>query len=79
MFADIQPKLVTVHGRNLLRIFDYIGLRRMPWIRQADRDFRAVGGPADNEPIITLIDVQDWKRDEDQAAKLAESLVSHGE
>ena len=44
VIADLQPKLVTVHGRNLLRICDYIGLRRMPWIRQADRDFRPGDG-----------------------------------
>lgn len=39
VISDIQPKLVTVRGRNVLRIFDYISLRRMPWIRQADRDY----------------------------------------
>jgi hypothetical protein len=33
LFSDLQPKLLTVYGRNLLRIYDYIGLRRMPWIR----------------------------------------------
>ena len=41
LFADLQPKLVTVEGRNLLRMCDQIALKRMPWIRQADRDFRA--------------------------------------
>ena len=29
LFSDLQPKLVTVRGRNLLRICDYIGLRRI--------------------------------------------------
>jgi hypothetical protein len=60
VFSDIQPKLVTVRGRNLVRIFDYIGLRRMPWIRVADRDFRAADDADDGEPVITRIEVTDW-------------------
>lgn len=63
LFADLQPKLLTVHGRSLLRIFDYISLRRMPWIRQIDRDFRAMGGDADTEPVITRIELTDWLRE----------------
>lgn len=62
LFADLQPKLLTVHGRNLLRICDYIGLRRMPWIRQIDRDFREIGGAADTEPVITRIELTNWLR-----------------
>lgn len=76
VFADLQPKLVTVHGRNLQRIFDYISLRRMPWIRQADRDFRAVGGTSD-EPFISRIVIEDWKRMPEQAANLSEALGVH--
>lgn len=64
VFSDLQPKQVTVYGRNLLRICDYIGLRRMPWIRQADRDFQSAEGVATDEPIITLIDVKDWVQEE---------------
>ena len=59
MVADLQPKLVTVYGRNLQRITDYIALHRQPWIRQADRDF--VEG---KEPIITRIEVTDWVKPE---------------
>jgi hypothetical protein len=62
VFSDIQPKLVTLHGRNLLRTCDYIALRRMQWIRQADRDFRAGDGVRDDEPIITRIEVTNWLR-----------------
>jgi hypothetical protein len=62
VFSGRQPKLVTVHGRNLQRICDYISLRRMQWIRQADRDFRAVDAVEDAEPIITLIEMRDWMR-----------------
>jgi hypothetical protein len=65
VFSDIEPKLVTVRGRNLLRISDYISLHRLPWIRQSDRDFR--GSVANDEPIITRIEVTDWKRKEQAA------------
>src|SRR4051812_34753748 len=65
VFSGRQPKLVTVHGRNLVRICDYISLRRMQWIRQADRDFRPVDAADDDEPIITLIEVTDWMRLQD--------------
>lgn len=77
VFSDLQPKLVTVHGRNLQRIFDYISLRRMPWIRQLDRDFRAGDDITDKEPIITRIDVEDWKRKPEHAESLSEVLDVH--
>ena len=62
LFGDRQPKLLTVRGCELLRICDYIGLRRMPWIRLADRDFRPGDGVPSGEPIITRIEVTDWMR-----------------
>ena len=68
VFADIQPKLVTVHGRNLLRMCDAIALRRVQWVRMADRDFRAepapAGGVGGSEPFISRIEVADWVREE---------------
>ena len=78
VFSDIQPKLVTVHGRNLLRMYHQIGLRRVPWIRQADRDYRQPGVSTDTEPFISRLKVEDWKRQPEQAAKLAEILDVHG-
>lgn len=60
LFADRQPKLLTACGRGILRICDYIALRRMPWIRLADRDFRAGDGATDDAPIFTRITVEDW-------------------
>jgi hypothetical protein len=61
VFSGRQPKLVTVHGRNLLRICDYIALRRMQWIRQGNRDFRAVDADdGGGEPFISKIEVTDW-------------------
>ena len=65
LIADLQPKLLTVDGRNLLRVFDCISQRRMPWIRQTDRDFRAVDGDTDNEAVITRICLEDWKPQKD--------------
>jgi hypothetical protein len=62
VFAGRQPKLVTVEGRDLLRICDYVSLRRVPWLRMADRDFRAADAVPDDEPIITRIEVTDWLR-----------------
>ena len=53
-FAGLRPVTVTVRGRNLLRICDYIHLHRLPWIRVADRDF-AEG----SKEIITSIEVSE--------------------
>lgn len=64
IWSDIQTKLVTVRGRNLLLCWDYISLRRMPWIRMADRDFRGGYDTRDDEPHITRIELTDWKRPE---------------
>ena len=73
LFSDLQPKLLTIHGRNLLRIYHHIGLKRMAWIRQTDRDFTLVGDEAD-EPVITRIEVCDWKRPkEEQEPALVEA------
>ena len=75
LFSDLQPKLLTVHGRNLLRTYHHIGLKRMAWIRQTDRDFTLVGDAAD-EPVITRIEVCDWKRPkEEQEPALVEELA----
>jgi hypothetical protein len=63
LFSDLQPKRLKCRGRNILRYFDYIGLRRLPWIRLADRDFRLVGG-ANDEPIFTRIEITDWAPEE---------------
>jgi hypothetical protein len=67
MITPMIQELPPVHGRNLLRICDYIGLRRMQWIRQADRDFRAADDVESSEPIITRIEVTDWMRLEPKA------------
>ena len=50
---------IKVFGRNLLRICDDIHLHRMPWIRVADRDFKAADGVPDNKPVITEIRIEE--------------------
>ena len=49
----------------------------MPWIRQADRDFRPANGIEDKEPFITRIEVEDWKRPREQVESLSEVLDVH--
>ena len=58
-FVGLNPVLVIIRGRNLLRICDSIHLHRMPWIRVADRDF------ADGQKeIITAIEIVECGRQE---------------
>jgi hypothetical protein len=45
---------VTVHGRNLARLFYCLKEHRLEEIREANRDFAA-----DNEPIVLRIEVQE--------------------
>jgi hypothetical protein len=60
-FAGQEPKEIVVRGRNLLRICDYIQLHRLAWIRICDRDFSSEDSAPNHEPIITSIEVRDWK------------------
>jgi hypothetical protein len=78
VFSDIQAKLLKVHGRNILKYFDYISLRRLPWIRLADRDFRPGDGVADDEPIFTKIAVENWKPPKGQPPPSPGSSASIG-
>ena len=71
VYSGMQPKRVSVHGNGLLRIWHLIGRHRLPWIRQADRDFRPAGAGREGEPVITRIEVQDWTRPPPQAEALA--------
>ncbi len=53
-FAGLKPFQVTIRGRNLWRLYDYLHQHRMPWIRLADRDFAD-----DKESIITAIAIEE--------------------
>ena len=62
VLSDTQPKLVTVHGQNLVQICDDISQRKMEWIREAGQDFTAPA--SSDDPIITCIDISDWQPEE---------------
>ena len=61
LWSGQEPRRIKVYGRNLDRICDYIALRRLPWIRVADRDFRREDGVPDDEPIITHVEITELK------------------
>ena len=44
---------VTIRGRNLRQVYDYIHQHRLPWIMRADRDFP---DPTGKQVIISAID-----------------------
>jgi len=52
-FNQPEKWRVTVRGRNLWTIYDYITQHRLAWIREADRDFAG-----DKEAIITAIAIE---------------------
>jgi hypothetical protein len=85
-FAGLQPKLVTAYGRNLLRIYELIGLHQLHWIREAGRDLRPAGSADDGKEFITRIEIADWKRPkgkgkekDTRAAELLKALAAHVE
>jgi hypothetical protein len=55
-FCGSKTVAVSIRGRNLWRLYDYIHQHRMAWVMRVDRDF-ATG----NEPVITAIDIEDVK------------------
>jgi hypothetical protein len=65
LFSGRQPKVLTVYGRNIRRICDYISLHRMPWIRVADRDFRPGDGQDADTAIITRLTIEDVTEEEE--------------
>jgi hypothetical protein len=57
-FGGIRTVAVTIRGRNLWLLYDYIHQHRMPWVRRADRDFPDGTG---KRPIVTAIDFEEVK------------------
>ena len=55
-FTGMEPKILTIRGRNLLQIMDYIQLHRIHWIRQADRDFSPDEAVDDNGQPLPFIE-----------------------
>jgi hypothetical protein len=52
-FNEPEKWRLTVRGRNLWKIYNYIAQHRLEWIREADRDFAS-----DGEAIITAIVIE---------------------
>jgi len=51
-FAGTQVMQVTIKGRNLWRLYDYLHQHSIPWIMRADRDLAE-----EQEAIITAIEI----------------------
>jgi hypothetical protein len=51
-FAGTQLTQVTITGRKLWRLYDYLGQHRMAWIARADRDLAD-----EQDAIITAIEI----------------------
>jgi hypothetical protein len=49
-FLGMEPVKVSIHGRNLWRLHDYIHQHRVPWILEAARDLAR-----DGQPIVTEV------------------------
>lgn len=60
-FCGSRTTAVTILGRNLGRLYDYLHQHRMPWIARIDsgRDFAA-----DGEPVVTAIEIAEVKEAE---------------
>jgi hypothetical protein len=59
----------------MLRVCDYISLKRMPWIRLADRDFKKSDNVPDDEPIFLGFKIEDWQPQEIPAPAELEAVA----
>ena len=59
-FNEPEKWRLTVRGRNLWAIYNYIAQHRLEWIREADRDFAG-----DGDAIITAIVIEAVKEKAD--------------
>jgi hypothetical protein len=55
-FCGSKATAVTIRGRNLWRLYDYLHQHRMAWVMRTDRDRDFATG---NEPVITAIDIEE--------------------
>jgi hypothetical protein len=60
-FAGTKTVQVTISGRNLWRLYDYLHQHRLPWVMRADRDF---AGPDDKQSVITAIEIAEVEEPE---------------
>lgn len=60
-FAGMTPVTVTIRGRNLARLYDYIHQHRTPWVMRIDEGRDFVEG---DEPVVTGIEIEEIKQAE---------------
>ena len=60
-FCGSKTTAVTIRGRNLSRLYDYLHQHRIAWVMRMDRDRDFASG---NEPVVTSIDIEDVKEPE---------------
>jgi hypothetical protein len=53
-FCGSKVTAVTIRGRNLSRLYDYIHQHKIAWVMRMDRDFGT-----GNEPVVTAIDIEE--------------------
>ena len=57
-FMGMAARKVLIHGRNLRQLYDGIHQHRTAWVREAARAFAA-----DNEPIVTKVQIEPLEED----------------
>ena len=54
-FVGTTVVRVTIRGRNLWRLYDYLHQHRVPWVMRADRDF----SDGTDRPVVTAIEFEE--------------------
>jgi hypothetical protein len=57
-FVGTKIVQVTICGRNLWRLYDYLHQHRLPWVMRAERDF---SDGTDKQVVITAIEIEEVK------------------
>ena len=55
-FCSSKTIAVTIRGRNLQRLYDYLHQHKIAWVMRVDRERDFAKG---NEPVITSIDIEE--------------------
>jgi hypothetical protein len=55
-FCGSKTTAVTIRGRNLSRLYDYLHQHKIAWVMRLDRDRDFAAG---NEPVITAIEIEE--------------------
>jgi hypothetical protein len=60
-FAGVKIMQVTIRGRNLWQLYDYLHQHRIPWVMRVDRDF---ADGTDKQVVITAIEIEEVNKAE---------------